>query len=250
VRKIVTLLSKCADRAVFHDWIAADPVAGVRSPRSTPPRPKALTEQQIDALLAEVDDHWFLLTAFLAATPVRPGEALGLEVRHLDPERNLVRIEQQWSERNGGELKQRTKTNASTRWTPVQASLMVELVAATAGCAPTDPVFVTETARRVSLANYNKRVLAPAARRAGIGTITAYVLRHTAVTHVVERNHGKYHRKEIASWCGHSDRTLADVYLRVGADFSGDEMDAMPDLVARRRGARDNVVPINRSAQG
>jgi integrase len=96
------------------------------------------------------------------------------------------------------------------------------------------------------LQNFNRRVLHPAARRAGLPTLTAYTLRHTAVTRVVERLHQRYHRKELASWAGHSDRVMADTYVRAGVDFDGSELAELDDPVAKRRARPANVVPINR----
>lgn len=70
-------------------------------------------------------------------------------------------------------------------------------------------------------------------------------LRHTAITRLAEALHSDKHRKELTSWAGHSDRTMADVYTRVGVDFDGTEMSAVADSLVSITNAE--VIPIRRS---
>lgn len=248
VQKIVAVLNKTVEHAIFMRWVTYSGVAGVKLPKARQARPKAITQAQTDALLDLIDDDWLPLVAFMATTPVRPGEALGLPVRNVDPLRNRVFVEQQWTERHGGLLKPHTKTE-EVRWTPVAPDVMDVLVELSVGARPDDFVFTTPTGRPVNLGNFTKRVLGPAGRRAGITRpVTAYTLRHTSITRMVERLHTVRHRKELATWAGHSDRTMADIYTAVGTDFDGTEMAAMEGTMARRSGMPDNVSKLRPNA--
>jgi hypothetical protein len=127
----------------------------------------------------------------------------------------------------------------------VHPSVMEEMLRITAGLGPDEFVFVSDDGCPVNLQNFNRRVLQPAAIRAGPPKLTADTLRfHTAVTRTVERLHLVTHREELASWARHSDGTMADVYTRAGDEFDGSELATLNDPVAKRRDRPANVVPI------
>ena len=248
--KAITVLSKLFDHALFLKRIGVNPVRSVRKPKNRPAAPKAIAELELEALLDtiychETYGHWFPLAVFLGTVPVRPGEAAGLQVKHLDLRGNTALICQQWTERHGGMLKPWTKTAGSHRLVPVPADVMELLAESTAGLSPDAFVFVGPDGHNVNLQNFRQRVLKPAAVEAGIeAPVDVYCLRHTAITGMVKKLHGQFNRKELASWAGHRVSTMEDVYVRAGVDFDGSEMAALSGAVTRRRSDPGNVVPI------
>ena len=257
--KIVTVLSKVFQHAVFLKMWHYDPTrAGVKLPTVGKPKQKALSEAQTDALLEDLfenESHWLLFTLFCATTPIRPGEATGLFVRHLNTSKNMVWVEQQWDSRTNT-LKPWCKGNRDPRWVPVAPDIMAELVENTKGLAPDEYVFATETGRPVCIERFNARVLKPAAVRAGLARsvaeskgISIYALRHTAITRMVEKLHNVHHRKVLAGWAGHSVRVLDEVYTKVGSEFAGDELAAMGGQLAKLRRTPANVTPMRRQSQ-
>jgi integrase len=92
------------------DWLL--PTERVRVARgeqqdSEGARVKALSEQQLRALLRHVPEEWRLFIEFLAHTGLRISEAIALEWRHIDLGRKRVLVRRRFSKGSFGAPKSR-----------------------------------------------------------------------------------------------------------------------------------------------
>lgn len=88
VRLALAPLKALLATAFEKEVIRRNPAENVRTARPTAsdeaPRAKALTEEELRALLAEIPEPWTLFFAFLAQTGLRIGEALALRWADVD----------------------------------------------------------------------------------------------------------------------------------------------------------------------
>lgn len=123
VRAVHVALSACLKTAARQRVIARNPCEDVTPPR--PPRSsaeqaavKALDPERLGALLKALQgSDLFLLTALLAATGLRRGEALALRWEDVDMGANLLRVQRSVEETraDGVAIKDRPKTKGSRR---------------------------------------------------------------------------------------------------------------------------------------
>lgn len=132
VRAAHTALSACLKTAVRQRAIVRNPCDDV-----TPPKPvrasaehaaaKALDAERLSALLTafQKDSGLFLLTALLAATGLRRGEALALRWEDVDLDAKVLRVHRSVEEtrKTGVRIKDRPKTKGSRRSITIDGGL-------------------------------------------------------------------------------------------------------------------------------
>lgn len=179
--------------------IARNPAAGVRvivKDRRVA-KPKRLTPEQTQALLAHMPAAHAELAYFLASTGVRISEALGARWEHLGAAPNgrpVVRIP-----------RDATKTDAGERnipLTPETARMLTRRRAEAIYGAEGDPIFPTEAGTPMDDHNYRERAFNPARRAAGLPWATPHKLRHGLASLMAERG---YSPAQIAAQLGHAD---------------------------------------------
>jgi integrase len=178
-------------RAVFatafgDGTIRTNPAAGLVLARGAGQKPvKFLTKAQLDRLIAETDPEWRLFVRFLANTGLRISEAVALRWDHVDLAASEVRIRER---RRGNDLDE-PKSAYGKREIPLAPGLaqaLREWKAASRWSRGEDPVFASRRGTPLLSGNLSRRVLKPAATRAGVPWATWHVLRHTAASIMFE----------------------------------------------------------------
>jgi integrase len=188
--------------AVEDGLLRHNPAASVRLPaggtaEATEPQRKALTEDELAALLSACMPEWQLLVLFLADTGLRIGEALALTWHHVDFGRGRVLVRRRVYE---GEYAP-PKSRYGRRDVPLAAGLAQQLWARRAEARGHDdePVFAGRGGEPVD-ASTAFRAIKAAARRAGVPWAGLHTLRHTCATRLFKAG---LNAKQVQVWLGH-----------------------------------------------
>ena len=214
--------------------IRGNPAAGIRITRRAEnengePGAKALTEDELRALLAEVPDDWRLFFELLAHTGLRIGEAVALTWGDVEFGRRRLHVRRRLYRRRFDSPKSRY----GRRVVPLTEGLGQALWRFR-GDAPDDaPVFTTRDGTHLDASNLAARVLKPAAKRAGVPWAGFHTFRHTCATMLFR--HG-LNAKQAQMWLGHHSPafTLA-TYVHLLADDMPDT--SFLDEITTPRGA-------------
>lgn len=191
------------DRALRYD-----PCAGVRvnarrtyDPDAEEPA-KALTRAELARLLKEMPGDWRLLFELLAKTGLRISEALGLEWRDLAQAngRPVLRVRRQFVRGTLDDL----KSANSRRDVPLPPMLATALTERRNAADPVCPlIFPSATGTYLADRNVRKRVLLPAATRAGVPHATGFhIFRHTYASLLIDS--GELSPIQIGRRLGHA----------------------------------------------
>lgn len=230
VRRIVAPVRALLATAFEEGVIRANPAAGVRLAQPAEPsdegeRAKALTEEELRALLAELPDEWRLFFRFLAYTGLRISEAVALTWGDIDFAKRRVHVRRR---RSQGRLDV-PKSRYGRRAVPLSKGLARALAQAR-GLAPNEaPVFPSAAGGYIEPSNLMRRVLKPAARRAGVPWVGFHTFRHTCAS--ILFRHG-LNAKQVQAWLGHHSPafTLATYVHLLPDDLpSADFLDALGD---------------------
>lgn len=189
VKNHINLLSNIFKLALEDERIAANPCALVARPQRDDDEEdelKVLTREQVEQLVAAMPKRWRTLTALLAFSGLRIGEACGLRKQDLLIAENKLHVRRAISRGKDGP----PKTKRAKRKVPVPSWLMGALVEqAQQTPASCKWVFASspEAARFVDADNYRSRVFAPACETAGLDGITPHSLRHTYAARLIAR---------------------------------------------------------------
>jgi integrase len=170
-------LRQVLQAAVRWKWIEDNAAAVVKNPQ--PPMGEFDPFEdwdEIDAIVAELDDVGGALVVFLAGTGLRPEEAFGAEWRDVDLEGGAVTVRRAFAK---GRLKDYPKTARSRRRVPVRTRVIAALRALPRR---RGILFPTESGGRVDINNFRHRGWTPALAAAGIAHRRIYDLRHTYAT--------------------------------------------------------------------
>lgn len=201
----------------LHRFLVAEGLAGddptllAGSPRLRGSLPKALTVDEVTALLEAPDRATVpgrrdaALLEFLYATGARVGEAVGVDLAVLDLDERTVRL-------RGKGGKERLVPVGRAAAAAVGAWLPDRLRLRRGG---TDAVFLSLRGRRLTRQAVFDLVRAHAAR-AGIeeGRVSPHVLRHSAATHMLE---GGADLRVVQEMLGHASVSTTQVYTRVSS---------------------------------
>jgi integrase len=265
--------------AVEEGLIRSNPAAGVRivAAASTPDgeeqRVKALTEEELQALLAQLvpdpeaktpQPEWRFFVEFLSRTGLRIGEAIALEWRHVDFVRRRVLVRRRFYRGSFAPPKSRYGRR-DVPLSPAMASALWRLrMERRAGDG--ELVFVTARERMVDPSNAMSRVLKPAAVRAGLGEwagqplraerwVGWHTLRHTCATTLFRGGvifEAPLNAKQVQVWLGHhSPAFTLERYVHllpddlpddfVGAAEEGHTGATRPTETARESGAAEGA---------
>jgi len=232
IRKYIAPLKAMLATAVEDGALPANPAQGIRvSARrdggDEPPRAKALSREELAAILGSIEEQWRLLFELLAHTGLRISELLGLDWADLElADEPRLHVRRQYYR---GELKPMLKSEAGARTIPLSPGMAQRLIQALPADTNT-PMFQTRTGDRIVDRNLRRildqatrpRVLKPSARRRqhqllpapagpGLEWVTFHTFRHTCASLLIDS--GKNIR-QVATWLGHADPSLT---LRVYA---------------------------------
>jgi integrase len=243
VKTAYGLLAVMFADAVDHDLIAGSPCRRITLPRAGRPEPRWLTRHEYDRLQLALatrtiasggrawvpDPHagtYRALVGLGCFSGLRPGELGGLDISHVDLDRQLVRVTQVLArlpdgEHPDGRVKHRfgirlyPKSDRSVRsvpFPPEVADLLWPLIAdRTSG-----PLFTAPRGGRLLVeSDFAARVWRPALEAAGIEPVRPYVMRHTCASWLVQAG---VPDRQIMQILGHADTHLIDTYAHLAPD--------------------------------
>ncbi|MGA9598471.1 MAG: site-specific tyrosine recombinase XerD [Acidimicrobiia bacterium] len=196
---------------VIEDYVKADPTTLLDSPRRKDSIPKALSVEEVTALLeaAAGDTDLALrdcaLLEFLYATGARVSEAVDLDQMDVDLEEATALV-------TGKGSKQRIVPLGGFAVAAIERYYQVRHRMVGSG---TDPgaVFVSVRGRRLTRQAVWQIIKKVAARaRIPVESVSPHVLRHSAATHMVE---GGADLRTIQELLGHASISTTQVYTRV-----------------------------------
>jgi integrase len=181
--------------------IRGNPAAGIRIVQRVEddggePEAKALTEDELRALLAEIPDEWRVFFELLAHTGLRIGEAVALTWADVDFGKRRLHVRRRLYR---GRF-DAPKSRYGCRVVPLTEGLGRALWPLRGTASDGAPVFSTRDGTYLDPSNVAARVLKPAAKRAGLPWAGFHTLRHTCATMLFR--HG-LNAKQVQMWLGH-----------------------------------------------
>ncbi len=212
-----TVARKVAAVRGLHRFLAAeglaadDPTVLVESPRRPGALPKALTVDEVQAILEAPDTATGLgrrdaaLLEFMYATGARVAEAVALDLADLSLEDRTARVTGKGDKQRLVPLG-RYAVAAIGAWLPERRALL-------AGRRDPGAAFLNARGRRLTRQGV-WLIVRRQTRRAGIpdGRVSPHVLRHSAATHMVE---GGADLRSVQEMLGHASISTTQVYTRV-----------------------------------
>jgi len=204
IRKHLAPLRALLATAVEDGLIAASPaatlrIAGRREGLGSA-EPRTLTGEQVSALFAELPPDQRPLFELLLQTGVRISEAVGLRWADVVLDGTpYVCVRRQVCR---GRVKP-PKSRYGRRDIPLSSRMAGTLAGLRAAEKSHEgPVFASGSGGCLDVANLRRRVLRPAAERAGIGRVGFHVFRHTCASLLFA---GGKDLKQVQHWLGHHD---------------------------------------------
>lgn len=223
------LLSKMLSDAVLSKKLLASPCVEITLPKVVRPAERWLTRHEYDRIQMALANRelrvprtdrtrpdplapmWQAFVALGCFSGLRcPGELSGLDVEHIDLDRNLVRVQQVLT-RHG--MKAYPKTDDSQRWVPFPPEV-ADLLWRWIGDRETGPVFTGARGERVTEIAI-RRVWRAALEDAGVEYTDPYSMRHTCASWLAEKGVPDY---KIAAMLGHSSTRMLAVYAHLAPD--------------------------------
>jgi integrase len=215
IRLVLAPVKALFATAVEDGLIRSNPTTGLRLALSNgdEEKVKALTEEELGRLLAEIPAQWQLFFDLLAATGLRIGEAIALRWCDVDFDRRRVLVRRRYYRgsfaapksrygRRDVPLTQRLASDLEARW------LLEDDVEGL--------VFPSAAGTVLEHSNLMGRVLKPAARRAGVPWVGFHTFRHTCATVLFRRG---LNAKQVQVWLGHhSPAFTLTVYVHLLSD--------------------------------
>jgi integrase len=237
VAKTVAPVRALLATAVEDGLIRSNPAAGLRiarhaSDEAGEERVKALTADEVEALLAELPAEWRLFHRFLAETGLRIGEAIEARFQDIDFGGRWLRVDRQLARGNVRPPKGRKR-----RRVRLSESLARELwrLRGERRASDEELLFPAERGGRIIPSNLMSRVLKPAAVRAGFGQwvgqgrkrraeswISFHTLRHTCATLLFRAG---WNAVQVQRFLGHAD---AGFTLRTYVHLLDDDLPEVP----------------------
>lgn len=227
--------------AVTDRLIPSSPCVGVRLPKVEPRRVDPLAAESVEALVGSMPARYRALVVLAAGTGLRQGEAFGLQVRHVDFLRRVVRVEQQLVLLPGAPPQvSPPKTAASYRTVPLPQIVVDALAAHLAAFVPGPGglIFTAKGGEAIRRTSFST-VWRPAVKAAGLlpdvhfhdlrHFYASLLIRHGESVKVVQERLGHASAAETLNtyshlWPDSEDRTrqAVDSVLGFGADRSAD----------------------------
>ena len=223
VRRIFAPVRALFATAVEEGLIRSNPAAGVRvssAPTSGDEdgeKRKALTEDELGALIAETTDADRLVVRFLGATGLRVGEAIALRFSDIDFGRRSVDVRRAW--RQG--VFSPPKSRYGRRTVPLSPGLARDLWELRKNARSDDELVFPGRRGVVMHPSTVHRAVRSAGKKTGVPWVTTHTLRHTAASAFFR--HGLNARQVQTILGHHSPAFTLQTYVHL---LEGD----MPDL--------------------
>lgn len=238
IRRAMTLLQAMYTVAIEWGEATANPVSVVRKPKQGrrrvvhPIAPEGV-ERLRREFLRDGDLRSATLVSVLAYSGLRPGEALGLELRHI--RQRTILVEQAVSD---GDLKVQ-KTGRNYRTVDLLGPLRSDVVDWCDRGGITEPMALLFSRsdgrpwRTDDWDNWRNRHFFPAARDAGLGRPRPYDLRHSFASLLIREQRTSI--VELADQLGHAPTMTLDTYSHVFAEHRREEPVDITEWILRAR---------------
>lgn len=225
IRRIMAPLKACLATAVEEGVIPTNPTAGVRLPNrpkieEDDEQAKALTEDELEALLLCAPQAHRLLLGFLAATGLRISEASALQWKHLilNGDRPHVRVRRAYVKGEYGPPKSR-KGRRSVPLDPCLVAELRTLKRRSEFTGSDDLVFCQLDGSQWETSKLRAASIEVAGPEAGVAWAGFHTLRHTCATRLFA--HGR-NAVQVSNWLGHhSPAFTLSVYVHLLNDDLG-----------------------------
>ena len=231
-QKLVRVIENDERRGFVTRNVASLAVIPDESPDRVPRRgPRAIPLDEIERLIAAVPEPINVLVDLIGRNGLRPAEARGLRWNRIDLSKATIRIDAQMNRDNQLAKAKTIRSYRTIRfdeqtlarlhsWQETQSTW--QSAAGPAWKAPPEPLVVsTRFGTPMSQRNTHRSIVTGCEKTDVSPTISAYDLRHSAITIQVERGHQLH---KIADWAGTSERMISDVYrhkLEIISDLVG-----------------------------
>lgn len=178
------------------------------------PKAKALTTVELETFLMVCPPDWHLFFRVLASTGLRISEAFALRWRDLDLEVPVpvLKVRRAYVRGKFGP----PKSQRGKRTIPLTFDVVQDLIKAKTESpfhGPDDLVFPARNGKPLRTENVRRRVLAPAAREAGVPWIGFHTFRHTCATRLFDEGRNTV---QVQRWLGHSSPAFTlNVYVHL-----------------------------------
>ena len=232
ISKVYQVLHRAFTVAVTEDRIGRTPCRGVVLSTNRSAERRYLSAEEVNELSAKVDPRFTALVLTAAYTGARFGELAALRVKHFDPLRRTLRIEETLTEVSGHVEFGPTKTRASRRKVTVPRFLVEEIVAhMKAFPDPSQLMFTAPEGGPLRRTNFRRRIWLPAVEASVGPPCTFHDLRHTHAALLIAEG---AHSKVIQERLGHgSIRVTLDTYGHLFDGLDEAAADALDDLFNR-----------------
>lgn len=238
IRLTHAVLGAALKDAVRQRLIVTNPAELAKLPRQERREMRALTPDEVQRFReAAREDDFAPLWDFFLATGCRPGEALAVRWQDLDLERGRLQIVRALTRVKGKPEFKEPKTKGSRRSIPLGPSVVRTLARHRKAQAENalklgrdyardlDLVFANPLGTPLDQRNLARRHFEPILKRAELGTLRMYDLRHTHATQLLVDG---VHAKVVSERLGHSSiRTTLDVYTHVIPGMQADATDRL-----------------------
>jgi len=213
VKGTLAPLSRILGRATRAGEIPSNPVARLERgerPRMPDAEMRVLDTNEIERLLGAIDDlHERALVASAIFTGLRKGELRGLTWGDVDFDAGEIRVRCQ-ADRNGAAVEPKTRRARRTvALMPALGRLLREHRLASPPALSTDghPVFSSSAGTPLDARNIDRRVFAPALKRAGLdgSRLRWHDLRHTFASILVAQGEDAVY---VSEQLGHADASI------------------------------------------
>lgn len=180
--KVRTHAKAALAMAVEADIIAKNPANRLEVPPTKASDERFLLIEEVRAVLAQLEGRDRLAVQMLVECGFRPAELFAL--RWDDLYGNFLRVDET---ARHGKIKKTAKNRGSQAYVPVSGALRESLLTLKAAgpASELDPIFPSERGTPMNYGNFLRRILRPAAQRAGVPGVTFQALRRTCSTHIL-----------------------------------------------------------------
>lgn len=250
VHAVYRVLRRILQVAVDEGRLARNPAARLKVPRPAPRAVRALEPAELFRLAEAAGPRWKAAVLVLGLGGLRVGELAGLRLRDWNPLKGTVTVERSATEVGGEIVIGPTKGGRPRTVTlPRPAREAVAAHVERLGLADPDaPLFPGPRGGLVRPTLFGRRVIRPAAARAGISPPpTTHQLRHTAVSLALAAG---WNVRAIQELAGHRDvGTTMNVYGHLIEALHAEAVQRLDALLEERtEGGR--VLPLRREDSG
>lgn len=222
--------------AVTLGWIRVSPARGVESPTVRLPQKVFLSYQEVERRTVAAKERTgnlsdAVMIELMAYAGLRPGEAVALQVSHVDLADRRIKIRRTVTVDINGKAIYGEPKHGERREVPIAPHLLGDLSELVAGKGPSAPLLETARGHHINIHNWRNRVWKPALAAADLANrgLSPKSLRHSAASIAIEAGADV---KVVQRMLGHADAAMT---LNTYADLWPDRLDEVTNTMSEQR---------------